>query len=512
MERLVGGNSRFIPSTRPVCVSVWVCIWVSVCLFLSTNLLYHRTAEAQWNPSAHVHAMAPLWVEDWNGFYQQLLAAKTLGVTAISVDIWWGKVQEDGPDRFDWIYYDRIFKMITDAGLNVVPILSTHQCGGNVGDNVNIPIPSWFLEKLRRLHTPQGQRDGRYLSEAGNWSDEVASVWATLYVIEDYQRFYEAFQQHFQGYAQSGKIASIFVGMGPAGELSLPSYHQHDRNNGFDKAHVPGRGSLQASSALAQDSLRTWLKGKYQTIEHLNQSWGTSYQNFSELTVLTKTPEVDALFNGQVQSQKGKDFFEWYNGSLLQHGRLLGKLATKVFHSVGSAYLKSPLAIKIPGLHWHFHTRYPLLTAGQISTADWAKEKGFGYLRTFREFFQELRTTHPHSQWTGAFTAAEMGGNPHHAPFFSGAFELADGIGHLADQFGIAFTLENALASNLYSQESFNILTQHLRNHPQFKGVTLLRLHDVLHSDPAKHFVRSVTTTGRNSCRSELKMIHRSKG
>lgn len=33
--------------------------------------------------------------------------------------------------------------MVQGAGLEYHPVMSFHQCGGNVGDACNIPLPSW---------------------------------------------------------------------------------------------------------------------------------------------------------------------------------------------------------------------------------------------------------------------------------------------------------------------------------------------------------------------------------
>jgi beta-amylase len=40
-----------------------------------------------------------------------------------------------------------------ELGLKVQTVMSFHGCGGNIGDSVNIPIPSWVLEKEE--HVPE---------------------------------------------------------------------------------------------------------------------------------------------------------------------------------------------------------------------------------------------------------------------------------------------------------------------------------------------------------------------
>jgi hypothetical protein len=93
---------------------------------------------------AGMNVMAPLCMDDImkdgkcsktsETFKEQLKTAKAMGVKAVSVDVWWGIVERDGDNRFVWDYYDKVADAIRDAGLHWAPILSFHQCGGNVGD------------------------------------------------------------------------------------------------------------------------------------------------------------------------------------------------------------------------------------------------------------------------------------------------------------------------------------------------------------------------------------------
>jgi hypothetical protein len=91
--------------------------------------------------------MAPLEIRnpgEMQTFQDQLAEAKGIGVNAVSVDVWWGKVERNGDQQFDWTYYDQVFAKIRQAGLKIVPILSFHQCGGGPGDDCNIPLPNWL--------------------------------------------------------------------------------------------------------------------------------------------------------------------------------------------------------------------------------------------------------------------------------------------------------------------------------------------------------------------------------
>jgi hypothetical protein len=80
-------------------------------------------------PQFSANVMAPLHVmnyndsakfeipQDWDSFQKELEIAKSIGVDAVSVDVWWGDVERRGDNRFDWTYYREIFRRIEEAGL-----------------------------------------------------------------------------------------------------------------------------------------------------------------------------------------------------------------------------------------------------------------------------------------------------------------------------------------------------------------------------------------------------------
>ncbi len=87
-------------------------------------------------------------MDNWSDFKKQLITLKNNGVYAITTDVWWGYVESEGDNKFDWSYYKTYGDTVRAAGLKWIPIISTHECGSNVGDSVNIPLPSWLWEKI----------------------------------------------------------------------------------------------------------------------------------------------------------------------------------------------------------------------------------------------------------------------------------------------------------------------------------------------------------------------------
>ena len=77
---------------------------------------------------------------------KQLKELRAAGVDGVMVDVWWGIVESKGPQQYDWSAYRSLFQLVQDCKLKLQAIMSFHQCGGNVGDSVSIPLPKWVLE------------------------------------------------------------------------------------------------------------------------------------------------------------------------------------------------------------------------------------------------------------------------------------------------------------------------------------------------------------------------------
>jgi hypothetical protein len=57
----------------------------------------------------------------------------------------WGAVERK-PRRYNWSGYRQLFALVRALGLKLQVVLSFHACGGNVGDNAQIPLPQWVLK------------------------------------------------------------------------------------------------------------------------------------------------------------------------------------------------------------------------------------------------------------------------------------------------------------------------------------------------------------------------------
>jgi hypothetical protein len=447
--------------------------------------------------------MAPLVVGDpagldseasrreWKKFDEQLAMAKRLGATAVSTDVWWGLVWKiDG--QYDWSYYDEISDHIINAELNWVAILSTHACGGNVGDTVNVPVPvpEQIWTKLSSLVDSRDPNAGKYVSELGTYSSESIECWATHLVLDDFRAFYAGFQEHFANKAEY--IVELNISLGPSGELRFPSY---DKDNGW-----PGRGTLQCYSQLAAQFFLDYVMALYGSREKVRQAWG-------RLDNIETPRDVDAFFahGDHINTQYGRDFFDWYSNSLLNHGAMVMQAAMDVFWEAGAAFADIDLGAKVPGVHWRighwqgdqivFSDRLAELDAGLIRTSDWnsSSDASHGYshiIALFRQLqtspqsreigcVRELQSAQPRPRVVLHFTCLEMADGEHE----SLAYQLVRWVGEEAVRQGVEIKGENALNYTLYEPEAWVRLRLALA---LYSGLTILRITDVVENDVAR--------------------------
>jgi beta-amylase len=420
----------------------------------------------------------------WNTFRGYLQTLKGMGVEAVSVDVWWSDI-EPTDDNFRWVYYDDLFQMIVDEGLDIVVILSFHECkaGNNPGDNYNAILPYWIWEIADRPgNSAITQDDMKYKNEIGGLNVEYVSLWADDYVKDEYIEVMNAFENQYASFA--GDILEINISGGPAGELRYPSY---DKQAGWQ---WPDRGFLQAYGDLAQDDFRAKMTAKYSNnINQLNTSWNTSYTSFSQVYV----PYASEVFsNGNYRdssNNKIMDFVDWYNASLVAHGERLISYAEQAFGDPGSPFLNIEYGMKIPGIHWRItdnqNPRTAELAAGLITTRNGydTAASGYGYNSMLDTFVGTPRQTNLH------FTCLEKDNQDWENGEYiaSGAKDLVFWVAKAADAKGVVVKGENALNGGLYSDTGWNLIDNALDWAP-YSGITILRMTDVLTGLPHNRY------------------------
>ncbi|MCC7530923.1 MAG: family 14 glycosylhydrolase [Candidatus Melainabacteria bacterium] len=455
---------------------------------------------------------SPQYKTAWENFGKDLERAKKLGADAVSTDVWWGAV-EPKPGQFVWNYYDVMSSKIAAQNLKWVPILSLHECGGNVGDTANVPIPMWIWSKVQASTGSSNPDVGKFKSEQGKVSSEYVDFWATKHALPFYRNVMTEFQNHFAGKAPI--IAEINVSLGPAGELRFPSYNYHDNGSGW-----PTRGALQAYSELARQSWRQYAVEKYGSEEAVKQAWGEKYGAAIEPP---KSAEEFYASGDYRNTQYGKDFFDWYSKSLQSHGDQVLSTALDVFGSKGAAFAGIDIGAKIPGVHWRMgeivdgkvvlHGREAELSAGLISTGkdDWNDASGNGY-RPILSVFKNLQLKSPFSRVVPHFTALELPDGQDGAIARSLPHTLATWVGKEANQQGLKIKGENALAGTLYDKAAWERMASLLKGwgdkpgDGHYDGLTFLRMNDVLASEVAQQQFAAILARVRPASPEEAKV------
>lgn len=423
-------------------------------------------------------AMAPLYVSDWSSFESQLDTAKSMGIEAISVDVWWGDVEENGDQQFDWSYYDTIFGKIRNAGLDIVPIMSFHQCGGNVGDDYTSYLPSWIWTHFSGVSSD----NLKYRSETGAYSTEYVSLWGDDYVIDEYIEFMDAFETQYGDMASD--IDELNISGGPSGELRYPSYNSHDWGG------YPNRGTLQCYGDLAISDFRTEILAKYGSLSSVNSAWGISLASVDKINV----PDDSVFFFDNYDYnniQYGKDFIDWYNQSLSDHGKRLINAAKTAFNNEFSSI---ELGMKIPGIHWRMgdpdYPRLAEITAGLIQTSvDYENSStGHGYNNIVSTFTGNNRQVNLH------FTCLEMG-NENWSPAYSKAKDLVFWVASAADSQGVTIKGENALSGGVTTNFGWDQIENAFK-WTSYSGLTVLRLGNIVSDIGKTRYEKLINTYG----------------
>ncbi|KAG8073411.1 hypothetical protein GUJ93_ZPchr0006g41370 [Zizania palustris] len=310
-----------------------------------------------------VYVMMPLDTvrKDGNGLNRRkaveasLKALKSAGTEGIMVDVWWGIAESEAPGHYNFTGYMELMEMAKKNGLKVQAVMSFHQCGGNVGDSVTIPLPKWVLEEMDK------DQDLAYTDHCGRRNYEYISLGAdTLPALKGrtpvqcYGDFMRAFRDHFASF-MGNTIAEIQIGMGPAGELRYPSYPESNGTWSF-----PGIGEFQCYDKYMLSSLRA-AAGAVGKPEWGNAGPGDAggYKDWPEDTPFFRR-------EGGWNTAYGEFFMSWYSQMLLEHGERILSAASGVY--TGTPGVK--ISVKVAGIHWHYGTRSHAaeLTAGYYNT------------------------------------------------------------------------------------------------------------------------------------------------
>jgi hypothetical protein len=259
-------------------------------------------------------------------FTAALLQLKESGIHGVAVDVWWAGV-ERRPRRYDWSGYRQLFDLVSSLGLKLQVVMAFHACGGNVGDNAEVPLPAWvvaagerdpdifFTDRPREL-TP-GQRNRECISL---FAAEEPGLLKGRSAMQCYVDFMRAFREEFK--LELGElIEEVIVGCGPCGELRFPSYPEP---NGW---RFPGIGEFQCYDRRALASLAR------AAVAVGRPEWGNAGPH--DAGTYNSGPEETGFFRGwggRWDTEYGRFFLGWYSQALLEHGERMLAAAGSVFN------------------------------------------------------------------------------------------------------------------------------------------------------------------------------------
>lgn len=290
---------------------------------------------------------------DPDGLLNQLRVLKSINVDGVMVDCWWGIVEAHVPQEYNWKGYKRLFQMVRELKLKLQVVMSFHECGGNVGDDVCIPLPHWVAEIGRSnpdifFTDRSGRRNPECLS-LGIDKERVLRGRTASEVYFDYMR---SFRVEFDEFFVDGVISMIEIGLGPCGELRYPS---NPVKHGW---RYPGVGEFQCYD-------RYMLKSLTKAAETRGHSfWARGPENAGSYN--SRPHETGFFCNaGDYDGYYGRFFLNWYSQLLINHGDRVLSLAKFAFEGTF-------ITTKLSGIHWWYKTpsHAAELTAGFYNSSN----------------------------------------------------------------------------------------------------------------------------------------------
>jgi len=384
---------------------------------------------------------------------QKLDRLKEAGVDGFMVDVWWG-VTERQPQVYDFAAYHELVQLAEKRGMKVQFVASFHRCGGNNGDDCNIPLPSFVMQN----------KDIWYTDRSGNQNQEYISLFADNVSLQDGRTPLDMYGDWMTALAASfssqlgSTISEIQVGMGPSGELRYPSYAP---SNGWKFC---GIGEFQVYDTHARASLTAAGNSKHWTVP---PSDAGSYNS-------RPGDQGVHFFQGGYKSDYGKFFLDWYFSALKSHGAQVLQRAKAAFQD------RVPLAGKVAGIHWWYgsDSRAAEATAGYYNT---------NQRNAYTEIAEVFRSN---GNAALDFTCLEMRNQEQPADCQSRPEELVGQVARAAKRNGIYLTGENALPR--YDSAAYEKL---LQRKSDLHAFTYLRLDQKLVTegfDSFKGFVQKM--------------------
>ncbi|KAI3681757.1 hypothetical protein L6452_36561 [Arctium lappa] len=418
-------------------------------------------------PHVPVYVMLPLGIinmecelVDPDDLLNQLRMLKSVDVDGVMVDTWWGIVETNSPQQYNWKGYKKLFKIVRALDLKLQVVMSFHECGGNVGDDVHIPLPKWVTQIGQE--NPDiyfTDRDGRRNPESLTWGIDKERVLKGRTAIEVYFEYMRSFRVEFDEFFEDGSITEIEIGLGACGELRYPSY---PAKHGWE---YPGIGEFQCYDKYLTKSLQK------AAVARGHSFWGRCPDHAGSYN---SQPQDTKFFcdGGEYDSAYGRFFLNWYSQTLIDHGDRVLALANLAFEG-------TPISVKLSGIHWWY------------KTASHAAELTAGfYNRTNRDGYGPIASMLKKHGTALNFTCVELRTLDQQEGFPEA---MADPEGLVWQVLNAAWDADIPVASEnalpCYDRPGYNKILEHAkpRNDPDgrhLSAFTYLRLNEALLHEP----------------------------
>ncbi|KAL3622107.1 Leucine-rich repeat receptor-like serine/threonine-protein kinase bam2 [Castilleja foliolosa] len=309
-----------------------------------------------------VYVMLPLGTINMEGelvdpddLINQLRILKSINVDGVTIDCWWGIVEARAPQLYNWSGYRKLFQIVRDLKLKLHVVMSFHECGGNIGDDVHIPLPQWVLEiGSQNPDIFFTDREKRRNHECLTWGIDNERVLGGRTALEVYFDYMKSFRFEFDEFFENGVISKIEIGLGPCGELRYPS---HPPKHGWE---FPGIGEFQCYDKYLMKNLTKaaevgghlfWGKAPNNAGSYNSKPQDTRFFYYTGSPFSRGRDDFDSFY--------GQFFLKWYSQVLIDHGDRVLALANLAFKD-------TPIAAKLRGIRlWYNTTSHAAeLTAG----------------------------------------------------------------------------------------------------------------------------------------------------
>lgn len=247
----------------------------------------------------------------------QNLVAKAIGFSHSQTDSDHLTVNESAPGVWDWCQADTGLVAMHKAGMHWQYFPHFHWA------------PEWY-RKTDKFVPSIGLRSKRQLAAISIWSPDI---------VPWFDHGYSALAKHYG--SGTSNIYAIYLGVhGDFGETIFPMGWHPDEKKRFTTNAVPVP-DFWCGDEYARADFRKFAQQKYRSLSKLNDTWGTKFKTFVDVTYPPAASDKSAPIIDTPQSRRyWLDFLQWYYDSMT---RFTGEVCRIARHYFPGTLLELPV-------------------------------------------------------------------------------------------------------------------------------------------------------------------------